>query len=88
MSRLDDKVCVITGTASGIGAETARRFKEEGAIVVGVDLVPDSPGVDLALACDVADEDAVRSLYGTVRDQFGRIDVLFNNAGISPPEDA
>jgi NAD(P)-dependent dehydrogenase (short-subunit alcohol dehydrogenase family) len=88
MSRLDGKVCVITGAASGIGAETARRFREEGGVVVGVDLAADSPDVDLALACDVADEGAVRSMYETVRAEYDRIDVLFNNAGISPPEDA
>jgi NAD(P)-dependent dehydrogenase (short-subunit alcohol dehydrogenase family) len=88
MTRLEGKVCVITGAASGIGFETARRFKEEGATVAGVDLAADSPGVDLALACDVADEDAVRSMYEAVRGEYGRIDVLFNNAGISPPEDA
>jgi NAD(P)-dependent dehydrogenase (short-subunit alcohol dehydrogenase family) len=88
MTRLEGKVCVITGAASGIGFETARRFKEEGAIVAGVDLAAASPGVDLALACDVADEDAVRSMYEAVRSEYGRIDVLFNNAGISPPEDA
>jgi NAD(P)-dependent dehydrogenase (short-subunit alcohol dehydrogenase family) len=86
--RLEGKVCVITGAASGIGAETVRRFTEEGATVVGVDLRDDSPGVDLAVACDVADEDAVRAMYGGVREQFGRIDVLFNNAGISPNDDA
>jgi NAD(P)-dependent dehydrogenase (short-subunit alcohol dehydrogenase family) len=88
MSRLDGKVCVVTGAASGIGAETARRFRDEGAVVAGADLAPDSPDVDLALACDVADEDAVRSMYAAVRERYGRIDVLFNNAGISPPEDA
>ena len=88
MGRLDDKICVITGAASGIGAETVRRFTEEGATVVGVDLRPDSPGVDLALACDVADDDAVRETFAAVRAEYGRIDVLFNNAGISPPEDA
>ena len=87
MARLDGKVCVVTGAASGIGAETARRFREEGATVVGVDLRADSPGVDLALACDVADEDAVREMYAAARAECGRIDVLFNNAGISPPED-
>ncbi len=88
MGRLDDKVCVITGAASGIGAETARLFKGEGATVVGVDLRDDSPGVDLALACDVADDDAVREMFAAVRAEYDRIDVLFNNAGISPPEDA
>jgi NAD(P)-dependent dehydrogenase (short-subunit alcohol dehydrogenase family) len=88
MGRLDGKVCIVTGAASGIGAETVRRFKEEGATVVGVDLRDDSPGVDLALACDVADEDAVRGMFDAVRAQYDSIDVLFNNAGISPPEDA
>src|SRR5215207_2452434 len=88
MDRLDGKVCVITGAASGIGAETARLFKAEGAVVVGVDLRDDSPGVDVALACDVGDEDAVRAMYAVVRERFGRLDVLFNNAGISPLEDA
>ena len=88
MGRLDGKVCVITGAASGIGAETVRRFKEEGATVAGVDLRDDSSLADLALACDVADEDAVRAMFEAVRAKYGRIDVLFNNAGISPPEDA
>ena len=59
MARLDGKVCVITGAASGIGAETARRFKEEGATVVGVDLAENAEG-DLAIQADVTDEDQVR----------------------------
>ena len=87
MSRLADKVCVITGAASGIGAETAALFRREGAKVVGVDLRADSPGVDLALACDVADEDAVRDMFASAREAFGKLDVLFNNAGISPSDD-
>ncbi len=87
MSRLDGKVCVVTGAASGIGAETAALFRAEGARIVGVDLRDDSPGVDLALACDVADEDAVREMYARAREALGRIDVLFNNAGISPNDD-
>jgi NAD(P)-dependent dehydrogenase (short-subunit alcohol dehydrogenase family) len=86
MARLDGKVCVITGTASGIGAESARLFAEEGATVVGVDL-EESPGVALSLRADVTDEDAVRGAYARARERCGRIDVLFNNAGISPPDD-
>jgi NAD(P)-dependent dehydrogenase (short-subunit alcohol dehydrogenase family) len=86
MGRLDGKVCVITGAKGGIGAASAELFAREGATVVGVDLDDDSPG-DLALACDVTDEDAVRDLYARVRSQLGHIDVLFNNAGISPNDD-
>ena len=86
MGRLDEKVCVITGAAAGIGAETARLFAEEGATVVGVDLSPGSPGA-LAIEADVTDEDQVRDAYARVREEFGRVDVLFNNAGINPNED-
>lgn len=85
--RLEGKVCVITGAKGGIGAATAEAFAREGATVVGVDLEADSPG-DLALACDVTDEDAVRDLYARVRAEYGHVDVLFNNAGISPNDDA
>jgi NAD(P)-dependent dehydrogenase (short-subunit alcohol dehydrogenase family) len=85
--RLDGKVCVITGASSGIGAETVRRFNEEGGITVGVDLRDDAAGVALALACDVAEEDAVRDMFTRVRGEHGRIDVIFNNAGISPTDD-
>jgi NAD(P)-dependent dehydrogenase (short-subunit alcohol dehydrogenase family) len=87
MGRLDGKVCVITGAKGGIGAATVELFGREGATVVGVDLDADSPG-DLALACDVTNEDAVSALYAQVRAEYGDIDVLFNNAGISPNDDA
>jgi NAD(P)-dependent dehydrogenase (short-subunit alcohol dehydrogenase family) len=86
--RLEGKVCVITGAASGIGAAAAARFGEEGAVVAGVDLRDDFGGTALALACDVTDEAAVQGLYADVRERCGRIDVLFNNAGISPGDDA
>jgi NAD(P)-dependent dehydrogenase (short-subunit alcohol dehydrogenase family) len=85
--RLEGKVCVITGVAGGIGAATAARFAREGARVVGVDLVEHSTG-ELPLQADLVDEDAVRSIYARARDELGRIDVLFNNAGISPADDA
>jgi NAD(P)-dependent dehydrogenase (short-subunit alcohol dehydrogenase family) len=84
--RLAGKVCVITGAAGGIGAESARVFADEGARVVGVDLVEGAEG-ELAIQADVTDEDAVIEMYGRTREAFGRIDVLFNNAGISPPDD-
>jgi NAD(P)-dependent dehydrogenase (short-subunit alcohol dehydrogenase family) len=84
--RLEEKVCVITGTASGIGRESAGLFMSEGARVVGVDLSPDAAG-DLAIQADVTDQEQVRALYTRVRDELGRIDVLFNNAGIAPDDD-
>jgi NAD(P)-dependent dehydrogenase (short-subunit alcohol dehydrogenase family) len=87
MSRLSGKVCVITGAAGGIGGATASVFEREGAHVVGVDLLEHSVG-ELSLTADVTDETAVSELYARVRRELGRIDVLFNNAGISPTDDA
>jgi NAD(P)-dependent dehydrogenase (short-subunit alcohol dehydrogenase family) len=86
MGRLDGKVCVITGAASGIGAATAQLFRSEGATVVGVDL-DEAEFADLALTADVTDEGQVKEMYERTRAEFGRIDVLFNNAGISPGDD-
>jgi NAD(P)-dependent dehydrogenase (short-subunit alcohol dehydrogenase family) len=85
--RLDGRVCVITGAKGGIGSASVELFQREGARVAGVDVAAGSPG-DLALQVDVADEAAVRGMYAQVRERFGRIDVLFNNAGISPSDDA
>ncbi|HEY1833628.1 MAG TPA: SDR family NAD(P)-dependent oxidoreductase, partial [Solirubrobacteraceae bacterium] len=86
MGRLDGKVCVVTGAAGGIGAATVELFQREGAKVAGVDVLADCPG-DLTLQIDLTSEDLVADLYRQVRERFGRIDVLFNNAGISPNDD-
>src|SRR6195952_4252024 len=85
--RLEGKVCVITGAAGGIGAESAAVFRAEGATVVGVDLHDDFGDVDLALAADVASEDAVIAFLARTVAEYGRLDILFNNAGISPDDD-
>jgi NAD(P)-dependent dehydrogenase (short-subunit alcohol dehydrogenase family) len=84
--RLAGRVCVVTGASGGIGAATVQLFRAEGATVAGVDLLTDSPG-DLALQVDVTDEQQVRDLFARVREEYGRIDILFNNAGISPTDD-
>ena len=91
--RLKDRVGIITGGASGIGLATARRFAAEGAAVVIADL--DAASGEAAAAevngeyrqVDVADEASVDRLFDGVFDQFGRLDIAFNNAGISPADD-
>jgi NAD(P)-dependent dehydrogenase (short-subunit alcohol dehydrogenase family) len=91
--RLDGKVAVITGAAGGIGRASAVRFAAEGAHVVAADLAGDA--VDevaklvggLGVRVDVTDADQVQVMYGQAAEAFGGIDILFNNAGISPPED-
>jgi NAD(P)-dependent dehydrogenase (short-subunit alcohol dehydrogenase family) len=85
--RLQGKVCVVTGACGGIGAAAVATFEREGARVVGADLTPGAPG-ELSVQVDVADEQQVSEMYASVARQLGQIDVLFNNAGISPPEDA
>ena len=85
--RLAGKVCVVTGTASGIGAESARLFAAEGATVVGIDLDAEQAAGALTIVADVADEEQVRSALAEAAGQFGRIDVLMNNAGINPTDD-
>ena len=84
--RLAGKVCVVTGACGGIGAASVEVFRREGAKVVGVDLRPGSPG-DLALEADLTDEQQVSEMFAAAKSRFGRIDVLFNNAGISPTDD-
>jgi NAD(P)-dependent dehydrogenase (short-subunit alcohol dehydrogenase family) len=85
--RLSGKVCVITGAAGGIGSATASLFEREGARVVGVDVRDHDVG-ELALNADLTDERSVTDLYETANRELGRIDVLFNNAGIAPADDA
>jgi len=91
--RLSGKVAVVTGGAGGIGRETARRFAEEDARVCIADLA-DEPGQEAAseieglyVHADVTDEGDVQRMYRETAERFGGIDVLFNNAGISPPDD-
>jgi NAD(P)-dependent dehydrogenase (short-subunit alcohol dehydrogenase family) len=90
---LQDRVAVITGAGSGIGLASARRMAAEGAKVVAVDIdkaagqaAADETG-GVFVAADVSSEEDVRRLFDDVAGEFGRIDIAFNNAGISPPED-
>ncbi|MCD9199764.1 3-oxoacyl-ACP reductase [Aeromicrobium wangtongii] len=91
--RIAGKTAVVTGGCSGIGLATVRRFAEEGAKIVIGDL-DDDRGRDLAkdvggiyVHVDVTDKDGVDALFATAHDTYGSVDIAFNNAGISPPED-
>jgi NAD(P)-dependent dehydrogenase (short-subunit alcohol dehydrogenase family) len=93
MERLQNRVAVITGAASGIGLAAAHRLAAEGAHVVVAD-VDEQAGKEAADAVDgmfvktdVTSDDDVRHLYEAAHDRYGRIDIAFNNAGISPPDD-
>jgi NAD(P)-dependent dehydrogenase (short-subunit alcohol dehydrogenase family) len=91
--RLGGRVAVVTGAGSGIGRATVRRFASEGARIVAVDLdeasgnaAADEVGGEF-VRCDVSSEPEVAALFESVSTTYGRIDIAFNNAGISPPED-
>jgi len=91
--RLDGRVAVITGGCSGIGLATVNRFAEEGAKVVIGDL-DDANGIAIAeridgafVHVDVTKKDEVDALFKTAHDTYGSVDIAFNNAGISPPDD-
>ncbi|HEY0416555.1 MAG TPA: SDR family oxidoreductase [Gaiellaceae bacterium] len=79
--RLQGKVCIVTGAGSGIGRASAVLFAAEGAAVVAADLDASADGVTHGV--DVADEEQTRALAAAVVHEHGRIDVLFNNAGIA-----
>lgn len=91
--RIAGKTAVVTGGCSGIGLATVRRFAEEGAKVVIGDL-DDARGAEIAqeiggtyVHVDVTDKEGVDALFRTAKDTYGSVDIAFNNAGISPPED-
>jgi NAD(P)-dependent dehydrogenase (short-subunit alcohol dehydrogenase family) len=99
--RIQDRVAVVTGGCSGIGLATVRRFVEEGAKVVIGDLNDEAGaalveelraqqgGADVAtyVHVDVTSKDEVDALFRTAKDTYGSVDIAFNNAGISPPDD-
>jgi NAD(P)-dependent dehydrogenase (short-subunit alcohol dehydrogenase family) len=95
MGRLDGKVVVITGAGGGIGREAAVLFSEEGASVCVADVSAEQ-GEQTAAACgeaffqevDVADSASVEAMYAATAERYGGVDVLYNNAGIMPADDA
>ncbi|MDQ1599042.1 MAG: hypothetical protein QOD68_516 [Actinomycetota bacterium] len=91
--RLQDRTAIVTGGVGGIGLATARRFAEEGARVVVVDLA-DEKGAAVAaelgglyIRCDVTDAEQVDAMVARTIEAYGSVDIAFNNAGISPPDD-
>ena len=96
MGRLDGKVCVITGAGGGMGREAALLFTREGGRVCAADVdarlaeetAAACEGEAFGLRCDVASEDEVAAMYRATVERFGGVDVLYNNAGISPADDA
>jgi NAD(P)-dependent dehydrogenase (short-subunit alcohol dehydrogenase family) len=91
--RLEGRVAVVTGGGSGIGLASVRRLASEGAKVVVADVDAESGKAaaeevgGLFVPVDVTDEEQVAALYRTAVDTYGSVDVAFNNAGISPPDD-
>ncbi|GDX31997.1 3-oxoacyl-ACP reductase [Actinomycetes bacterium] len=91
--RLVGRVAVVTGGASGIGLATVRRFADEGALVVIGDVDPTSGEAAAAevgglfIKTDVTNADQVAAMFKAAKDTYGSVDIAFNNAGISPPDD-
>ena len=91
--RVDGRVAVVTGGCSGIGLASVRRLAAEGARIVIGD-IDDNRGPEVAaevggsyLRTDVTSKEQVDALFAAARDSYGSVDIAFNNAGISPPED-
>ncbi|GAA3671456.1 3-oxoacyl-ACP reductase [Nocardioides ginsengisoli] len=88
MSGLAGKVVVVTGASGAIGRAAVAELKRQEAVVVGADLrAADDTGADHFVACDLTVEEQVRDLYDGTAERFGRIDGLFNNAGVALGED-
>jgi NAD(P)-dependent dehydrogenase (short-subunit alcohol dehydrogenase family) len=93
MGRLNGKVAVITGAAGGIGREAALLFSAEGASVCVADVVDgEATGSEARDAffqhVDVTDPESVRAMFDATKERYGGVDVLYNNAGIMPADDA
>ncbi|MUH46679.1 MAG: SDR family NAD(P)-dependent oxidoreductase, partial [Actinobacteria bacterium] len=91
--RLEGRVAVVTGGASGIGLASVRRLADEGAHIVIGDLDPASGEAAASevggvfIRTDVTNADDVAAMFKKAKDTYGSIDIAFNNAGISPPDD-
>jgi NAD(P)-dependent dehydrogenase (short-subunit alcohol dehydrogenase family) len=98
LGRLSGKVALITGAGSGMGATAAELFAREGAAVVAADIsdtgeqtadsINRAGGQSLFVKADVADESEVQAMIAATIDRYGKLDILYNNAGVGPPEDA
>lgn len=93
--RLKDKVCVVTGSSRGIGKAIAEGFSREGANVIitynmqkaEAERIAKKIGSELVLQLDVRDRDNIKSAFKQIKEKYGHIDVLVNNAGINRPAD-
>jgi 3-oxoacyl-[acyl-carrier protein] reductase/sorbitol-6-phosphate 2-dehydrogenase len=96
MGRLDDKIAVVTGASRGLGEGIARRFADEGAVVVCADVldasevatslpVAPSGAKPMAVRLDVTNTDEVEAVFNSIADEYGRVDILANNAGVAQP---
>lgn len=87
MGLLENKVAVITGAAGRIGRATTAAFIREGATVVGLDIREQQTDCELLLPVDLSDEEQVAGAFAQIEERYGRLDVLFSNAGVALPDD-